>query len=267
MIISAETDKVFAAFVAAQAQMPAVKRTKTVKVKTRTGNNYTFKYAPLDEVIDTVKQVYAEHKLSVTQILDGDNIVTLVTHASGQYFGGEVNIGKYLTKTVDTVIDGQKTKIEEPVSAQEAGSAYTYFKRYAYGSINNLALEDDDDGNLASGNDAEEVGPPRSTPPKPAAKPPTKKPDPKPAAKAPKEEEKAIEPEVSEEAPWDEEWDEVYETKLKETLSKYDSVQSMMEFVQTTMKQIQSSQGAAKKAEWRAKFQPLVTEIASAKAN
>jgi hypothetical protein len=179
---SEELDLIFAAFTAAQAEMPNIIKTSDVKVQTRTGGSYTFKYVPLDEAIDTVRTIYAKHKLGVTQMVGSDivdNIArtyinTLVVHESGQWFGDKVYIDDYLYKTIG---DNRV-----PVSAQEAGSAITYFKRYAYVSINGLSADEDDDGNTASGNTYTKKDAPKQS--APATKPPAK-----PATRAPKKEE------------------------------------------------------------------------------
>lgn len=175
---SEKLDLVFASFAAAQAEMPNIIKSADVKVQTRTGGSYSFKYVPLDEAIETVKAIYADHDLAVSQMVGSDigedftartYIFTIVLHKSGQWFGDKVYIDDHLYK-----VDKVNGKV--PVSAQEAGSAITYFKRYAYVSINGLSADEDDDGNAASGNKMERNT--KGSAPKPQAKP-----TPKPQAK------------------------------------------------------------------------------------
>jgi len=274
MLKSESLSNVFAAFVAAQSELPSITRTKTVKVNTRTGGSYNFKYAPLDTVIDTVKPIYAKHGLSVTQLLSVNGIETFVIHESGEYFGSTFPIEEYLYKTVKNVVDGKTVLDREPIGPQELGSIVTYLKRYAYGAINHLALDDDDDANGPSGNKVEEQ--PQSV--KPTVKPPTKAPS-KPAEKpVAKEEPKAETPApAAEESPFEadetgngwsaEPWDEVYETKLYEHLSSFGTIPEIMKEVQAIMKDVQSVHNAAKKEEWRVKFQPVVIKIGQERAN
>jgi hypothetical protein len=182
---SEKLDLVFASFAAAQAQMPNIIKSADVKVQTRTGGSYSFKYVPLDEAIETVKGIYADHDLAVSQMVGSDigedftartYIFTIVLHKSGQWFGDKVYIDDHLYK-----VDKVNGKV--PVSAQEAGSAITYFKRYAYVSINGLSADEDDDGNAASGNKMERNT--KGSAPKPQAKP-TPKPQTKKEVDTPK---------------------------------------------------------------------------------
>jgi hypothetical protein len=283
MLRSETTSKVFAAFVAAQAELPTITKSRTVKVQTRTGRDYNFKYAPLDAAIDVVKPIYAKHGLAVTQLLSVNGIETFIVHTSGEFFGSTWAIEEHLQKWADAFVDGNKIQRLEPVNPQEAGSVITYFKRYAYSAINNISLDDDDDGNLASGNTAEIVDkaemarqkaastPPKQTPRKPVAAPASPEPQPTVAESTPTPEPVAETP-PAETPPWEEKfsftsqtWDEVYETKLREELSHAKTVVDLMGRVQGLMKEINSAHGATVKAQWRERFQPIVQELASTK--
>jgi hypothetical protein len=277
MLKSQALDQVFAAFVAAQAEMPTVNRSREVKVKTRSGGTYAFKYAPLDAVIETVREVYGRHGLAVTQMLSVNGIETLIVHQSGQYFGSTWPIEEHLTHVVREVVDGEQVLDRRPVSPQDAGGVITYFKRYAYGAINNLALDDDDDGNLASGNDMTVVKDKATLTPVTAPKTVTKSapnsPPPAPA-KTPTPEPEAVDDAKEEQAPWEEgfnplslEWDDVYETQLREYLAGYDNVKTMMSDVQGLLKQIGSDHGNDTKTQWRGKYQDIVQEVAQQIAN
>ena len=273
-----------AAFVAAQADLPAIKKTRTVTVRTKAGGTYNFAYAPLDDVIETLRPVYAKHKLAVTQLLDGSSLETYIVHESGEYFGSAFDIHGYLYTTEIKTINGQPTEVLIPIPPQELGSVITYIKRYAQGAISNLALDTDDDGNQASGNEATFV--PKTTPPKETTKG-------KPATRPPKndveEEQKAeTKPEVPEAKPvtkppvedvivadetnWDDDfvtdsWDGIYETQLREALEAKKTVPEMMKFVQDLMKDIQEKYDAGTKAKWRESHNSIVMEVAKAKAN
>jgi len=109
-----------------------------VKNPKRTATNPFFKslYTPLDVLIDTAKPVLAKHGLSYLQSCcgDGTNIIvtTLIMHNSGEWIE----------------LDPLTLKADKP-TAQGAGSAITYARRYALAAALGLASEEDDDGNGA----------------------------------------------------------------------------------------------------------------------
>ena len=97
------------------------------------------KYAPLSEVINTTKPLLAKNGLSVLQSPSGDGehiiVTTLLMHSSGEWIEGEPLVLK-----------------ADKVTAQGAGSAITYGRRYGLSAILGIGSEDDDDGNHATGN-------------------------------------------------------------------------------------------------------------------
>ena len=126
--MSAETDKLFAAFAAFQAEVEQPKR--------KSNNPYfRSKYADLTECVTTAQPFLAKHGLSVTQLCAGDRLLTLLLHTSGQWLKSEMPF------PVDRYTDPQKL-----------GSAMTYFRRYAYCALLGLSAEPDDDANSISEN-------------------------------------------------------------------------------------------------------------------
>jgi len=122
----------------AQAAFPAIPRTREVKVVTKTGQTYTFKYAPLDTIIELVRPPLSANGLAIAQLLDGEDLVTLLLHESG------------------AVLEGRVTLPRNPGdNVQQLGSAITYLRRYALQAILGIASEEDDDGNAAAGNRAQ----------------------------------------------------------------------------------------------------------------
>jgi hypothetical protein len=121
-----------AALAKAQAGFTPVKRDKTVTVQKKTGGSYSFKYAPLESVLDAVRQPLADNGLVVLQVLDEGNLVTSLIHESGATLTGSVPIPP-----------GSDIK--------ELGSAITYLRRYALQALLGIAAEDDDDGSRAVG--------------------------------------------------------------------------------------------------------------------
>lgn len=127
-----------AALAKAQGSFAPVKRDKTVTVKTKTGGSYSFSYAPLDTILEAVRQPLADNGLVVVQLLDDDDLVTSLLHESGAVLSGRVS----LPRTDDI---------------QGFGSAITYLRRYAIQALLGIAAEDDDDGNRAAGNVAQPI--------------------------------------------------------------------------------------------------------------
>lgn len=141
-----------AALVDFQSAVPAIPRSKTVRVRTKTGGEYVFAYAPLDVILATAQPVLAAQGLAVSQLLssvDGrPSLRTLLLHKSGESLAAEFPLP----------IHGSET-------AQEIGSMVSYMRRYALISVLGLATEEDDDGNHASGHSvAATAGPDAATP-------------------------------------------------------------------------------------------------------
>lgn len=134
--MSAEIKDISAALSAFQGSVEQPKLEKEVKVKTRTGGEYKFKYADLSACVKSAAPAMKEHGLSVTQLIDNGKLITLLTHTSGQWFKSEL------------LLPTQSTDY------QAFGSAITYLKRYSYCSILGLVADTDDDANMACGNEA-----------------------------------------------------------------------------------------------------------------
>jgi len=94
------------------------------------------KYADLACIIDTVRKPLSDAGLSYVQLpetKDGKvGVTTILMHTSGQWIKSSL----FLKTDKDT--------------AQGAGSALTYAKRYSLASIVGIAADLDDDGNAAS---------------------------------------------------------------------------------------------------------------------
>jgi hypothetical protein len=96
---------------------------------------YKSKYASLGAVIKASKEVLANNGLTVSQpsVTNeyGVGVTTLLMHDSGEY----------IESTVTIPVTDQKN------TAQEAGKAITYLRRYSLASILNLYSDEDIDGN------------------------------------------------------------------------------------------------------------------------
>lgn len=109
-----------------------------IKNPANTANNPFFKskYAPLNDVLNLVRPILSKNGLSVVQAPsgDGENIIvtTALLHESGEY----IEFSPLVLKA-------------DKATAQGAGSAITYARRYAISAILGISSEDDDDGNGA----------------------------------------------------------------------------------------------------------------------
>lgn len=90
------------------------------------------KYADLTSVWSACRKELSENGLSVSQVLDGMNLVTTLMHSSGQWVRGSCPL--ILVKQ----------------DMQSLGSSVTYARRYSLAAICGV-VQDDDDGNLATG--------------------------------------------------------------------------------------------------------------------
>jgi hypothetical protein len=148
--------KLAGALAKAQGAFEAIGKTREVKVQTKTGGSYTFAYAPLDEVLRSVRPALASNGLALAQTLAGEGaartMTTTLLHESGEWMSST------------TTLPGQAT------TAQEFGSQVTYMRRYAIVSILGVVADEDDDANAADGNSAQggdrkASPPPRQAPP------------------------------------------------------------------------------------------------------
>jgi hypothetical protein len=114
-----------------------VKFQASVSKVAKEANNPFFKskYASLANILDTIQKPLSECGLAISQFPDGDALTTILLHADS----GEWMESSYVMPVA---------KQNDP---QAMGSAMTYARRYALGSILNLNIDDDDDGEKAMG--------------------------------------------------------------------------------------------------------------------
>lgn len=122
-------DKLAAALVAFQSEMPSVP-------KDATNPHFRNRYATLQALTESARPLLSKHGLGVVQTfnanIEGVEIVTTLLHTSGQSIGGTLFL---------------RPSKADP---QGFGSAITYGRRYAYAAILGLVTDEDDDGNAAS---------------------------------------------------------------------------------------------------------------------
>ena len=119
---------------------------------TRDAENPFFKskYATLDTVLDATQTALGSHGLVVVQTTNGDTLITVLAHESGQWIRGELPL--HAVK-------------QDPAGI---GSAITYARRYAYSAIIGAAPADADDDGSSHSQEAEKQ---KAEPTKPKAEP------------------------------------------------------------------------------------------------
>lgn len=135
--MSVEINEISAALSAFQGGLEQPKLEKEVKVKTKTGPGYSFKYADLSACCRAAAPGLKENGLAVAQIINEGKLITILSHKSGQWMKSELMLPNPST------------------DYQAYGSAITYLKRYSYCAILGIVADTDDDANYACGNQAE----------------------------------------------------------------------------------------------------------------
>lgn len=123
--------EVCAAYVAACADLgTSVARDSEARVQSKRGASYSYTYASLGAVLAAVVPTLAKHGLAPMQTVEGEWLVTVLIHTSGQS----------LVCRVPLVVasDGRLSP------TQEVGSALSYARRYGLLTMLALATEDDD---------------------------------------------------------------------------------------------------------------------------
>jgi len=111
-----------------QGEMPQVVKNKKATILTKSGSSYSYKYADLTGILDSVRPNLSKHGLSTTQIFVDYKIITMLMHSSGQFISSELELN-----------------CAEEIKPQELGSIITYMRRYALVSILGISADEDDD--------------------------------------------------------------------------------------------------------------------------
>lgn len=155
MNISENPGPLFAALAEAQAKFKPVIRSESVTVRGQTKDGrpftYDFEYAPLESIIDATREALSASQLTLTQLISGNELVTVLGHSSGAYLSSSV-------------------ALPNTPRIQELGSAITYLRRYSMQAVLGIAAESDDDGAAQDGLQSQKRAP------EPAPKPAKAKP-------------------------------------------------------------------------------------------
>lgn len=123
------------AFVKMQGEFSNIAKTATVKVKTKSGFEYSFDYAPYDEIVSHIRPIMLKHGFGFMQIVKDGFLVTVIMHESGEMMESSL-------------------ELKQQNDVKEFGGYITYMRRYGLSAALGLVTDDDDDGNVASGDDA-----------------------------------------------------------------------------------------------------------------
>jgi len=150
---STETAELYAALAAAQAEITNPSKDKIAKVPTKTGGSYSYSYADIADVLNTVRPVLARHGLAVMQLpvmAAGDLLLrTRIAHKSGQWIESEYPVCQ---------IGGDHRVM---------GAALTYARRYALCPMLGIAADEDTDGETAADAPRRQAKAPPAPPPAP----------------------------------------------------------------------------------------------------
>ena len=141
-----------AALAKAQAAFPTIVKDRTVKVPTKSGANYSFKYADLADILKAVRQPLADNGLSIAQIIVGRELITMLMHSSNQ---------RLVSRVVLPYIE------HDP---RTFGSDLTYRRRYCLSAILGIASDDDADDDPRTHDDPRDSEPTRQAVRTPARK-------------------------------------------------------------------------------------------------
>lgn len=133
----------YAALAQFQRDVGEIRRRRTAKITTRSGGEYSYTYAPLEDIVRVVREPLAANGLSYTWdvlSLEGGNLVVQCTlrHVAGHEEKSQFPVPTATTSAMS--------------EAQKIGSALTYGKRQSLTSVLGLATAEED----ADGQDAEE---------------------------------------------------------------------------------------------------------------
>ena len=129
--------QLYEALAKAQVQMPKAKIN-------RTNPHYRNNYADLASIMDSCKAVLSNNGLCIMQIINVEDggvtyLITRLAHVSGEYIES-----KFLLNPEKNTLQG-------------LGSALTYAKRYSLASLLGIVADEDDDGELACGEEIDKI--------------------------------------------------------------------------------------------------------------
>ena len=105
------------------------------------------KYVSLDGLLNTIRPILTKNKLSISQDLAGEYLITTLMHESGQFKGSAM--------IFNPMTDNRGTN-----NLQQIGGGITYAKRYALAALLAISTDVDDD---AASMEGKKVAPAKKT--------------------------------------------------------------------------------------------------------
>ena len=138
------------AMVAFQKEMKDPTRNKTVKIPTKSGGEFSYQYADLDQILDIARPILNKHGVAIFQNprdAEGDVCIdTVLLHE-----GGDRETSTIRLKVADN-------------DPKTYGATFTYARRYAIMAMLGMVAEDDTDASQVNSTGASSGSKPGSTP-------------------------------------------------------------------------------------------------------
>jgi hypothetical protein len=135
LFMSPRIDQLSKALSAAQGEMQNPKKNETATVTSRrTGTTFQYSYATLSAILDTVRVPLKNNGLFLSQIVTGNDLTVMLCHESGQWMRAGIRL--------------------QPADSgpQAFASELTAYRRHLIQGLLSISAEDDDDSNIAEGN-------------------------------------------------------------------------------------------------------------------
>jgi len=149
MKTSDKTDLLYKAMVKARKELPAIGKKSTAKVPTKKGGSFSYSYASLDVIAETIDPILAKHGL-------------MLSTGGGECEGNQVAITTRLVHESGQWMESTLLMVPSDRDPQGIGSCITYGSRYGYRLVG-VVTEDDDDGAWASIKDKNKKKPPAAS--------------------------------------------------------------------------------------------------------
>jgi len=124
-------ETIYQALAKVQAEMPVIGRNKTANV-----GKFSYSYADLEKIWEIARPIIEKHGFTVYNCGDGDKVVTVVVHTSGEKLLSAMNISQ--------------------VDPQKKGGEVTYYRRYNLCMLFNIIVAEEDKDAVGTGEVNEE---------------------------------------------------------------------------------------------------------------
>jgi hypothetical protein len=153
---SATLSQLFTALSIAQGAYVPPKKDKKVVVTTTRGGSYSYFYADLADMMESLRKPFFDNGLAIIQYpAKQERVMVDDVDQSGKaikYAATKIEIRTAITHKSGEWISCGVSALSESESPQAIGSIITYLRRYGLGPLAGIASDRDDDGSLAQGN-------------------------------------------------------------------------------------------------------------------